>query len=112
MLDDYRWSNKTWANLSNLDLAHINTMEYEILDRLSYSTNVTKKEYDDWTLMVMEVVVEKKMKAAAALEIMQVTTIKRKRRLRSSSSSLMHHSDKRSSVMSLRSHMISPPPSP
>jgi hypothetical protein len=48
VLDDHRWTNQAWARLTGLPLREINVMERELLNMLSYSLNVTEKEYNDW----------------------------------------------------------------
>jgi hypothetical protein len=52
MLDDNRWTNKTWSKVSGVPLQDINSMEAEIMNRLHYRLHVGKREFEKWCLLV------------------------------------------------------------
>ncbi|KAJ6505541.1 hypothetical protein C8R45DRAFT_817405, partial [Mycena sanguinolenta] len=47
-LDDNTYTNATWAAVSLIPLAQINTMEREFLLGCSYNLYVSKRVYEDW----------------------------------------------------------------
>ncbi|KAF7306234.1 hypothetical protein MIND_00414000 [Mycena indigotica] len=47
-LDDNTYTNATWASVSSIPLAQINTMEREFLAGCDYALYVSRKVYEDW----------------------------------------------------------------
>ncbi|KAF7307889.1 hypothetical protein MKEN_01149500 [Mycena kentingensis (nom. inval.)] len=47
-LDDNTYTNSTWASVSSIPLAQINTMEREFLAGCDYTLYVSAKVYEDW----------------------------------------------------------------
>ncbi|KAF7317367.1 hypothetical protein HMN09_00473000 [Mycena chlorophos] len=47
-LDDNTYTNATWASVSSIPLAQINTMEREFLSGCNYALYVSAKVYEDW----------------------------------------------------------------
>lgn len=48
VLDDNTYTNKTWAEVSGIDVQDIHVMEVEFLSNVRYNLFVSKEEWDQW----------------------------------------------------------------
>ena len=58
VLEDKRFTNSTWANLSGLPLGYVNRIERDFLTHLRYDLFVSKEEFRDW-LFSLKVLIQR-----------------------------------------------------
>ncbi|VDB86537.1 unnamed protein product [Peniophora sp. CBMAI 1063] len=58
-VDDNTYTNKTWSEVSGIDLAEINKMEREILAGIDYELYVDQQTYDNWVNLLKGLVLSK-----------------------------------------------------
>jgi hypothetical protein len=51
-IDDGRWTNTSWAYLSNMDLSLINTAERWFLTMLNHSVYVSMAHFNSWAMVI------------------------------------------------------------
>ncbi|KAJ3091914.1 hypothetical protein HK102_012586 [Quaeritorhiza haematococci] len=54
-LDDNRYTNKTWSDVTGIPLVDLNVMESEYLARIQFSLYMTKSQYTQWLKQVQTV---------------------------------------------------------
>ncbi|KAF8139811.1 cyclin-domain-containing protein [Boletus edulis] len=133
-LDDNTYTNKTWSEVSGIDLGEINRMEREFLLGVEFSLYVSGKKYESWLNLLKGLVLAKesesqkwrksrtryrngrRLQPVASTPTMRTTTRSRCQsttyRARSTSP-LQYTQPPRSTTTSTRPHLhINPPPSP
>ncbi|KZV77446.1 hypothetical protein PENSPDRAFT_645104 [Peniophora sp. CONT] len=58
-VDDNTYTNKTWSEVSGIDLTEINKMEREILSGINYELYVDQQTYDNWVNLLKGLVLSK-----------------------------------------------------
>ncbi|CAO3647123.1 unnamed protein product [Cunninghamella echinulata] len=74
--DDNTYTNKTWSDISRMEINELNIMEFEFLDVLRYRLFVQKEEYDQWKMGLLSFMSQLKNIALLQEEKLMQSTIR------------------------------------
>ncbi|KAI9299925.1 hypothetical protein BJ944DRAFT_244695 [Cunninghamella echinulata] len=74
--DDNTYTNKTWSDISRMEISELNIMEFEFLDVLRYRLFVQKEEYDQWKMGLLSFMTQLKNVALLQEEKLMQSTIR------------------------------------